>query len=141
MAVGFAKGWLDFGNFILALWIRVRAGAALQMDLFRHLLGLSMRFFTSHRTGELVSRLESDTRSATGGLETIVGTVLTAPLLIGFYGWLMVRTSPTLVLAAVGGGGAALRRPCACCAGPSGAWRWTSSRASPTWRRASRRPS
>jgi ATP-binding cassette, subfamily B, bacterial MsbA len=102
VGVGFAKGWLDFGNFILALWIRVRAGAALQMDLFRHLLGLSMRFFTAHRTGELVSRLEADTRSATGGLETIVGTVLTAPILIAFYGWLMVRTSPTLVLAALG---------------------------------------
>ena len=102
VAVGFAKGWLDFGNFILALWIRVRAGAAMQMDLFRHLLGLSMRFFTTHRTGELVSRLETDTQSATGGLETIVGTVLTAPLLIAFYGWLMVRTSPRLVLAALG---------------------------------------
>jgi ABC-type multidrug transport system fused ATPase/permease subunit len=102
VGVGFAKGWLDFGNFILALWIRVRAGAALQMDLFRHLLGLSMRFFTTHRTGELVSRLESDTRAATGGLETIVGTVLTAPLLIAFYGWLMVRTSPGLLLAAAG---------------------------------------
>jgi len=102
VGVGFAKGWLDFGNFILALWIRVRAGAALQMDLFGHLLGLSMRFFTTHRTGELVSRLESDTRAATGGLETIVGTVLTAPLLIAFYGWLMVRTSPGLLLAAAG---------------------------------------
>ena len=102
VGVGFAKGWLDFGNFILALWIRVRAGAALQMDLFRHLLGLSMRFFTTHRTGELVSRLESDTRAASGGLETIVGTVLTAPLLIAFYGWLMVRTSPGLLLAAAG---------------------------------------
>jgi subfamily B ATP-binding cassette protein MsbA len=102
VSVGFAKGWLDFGNFILALWIRVRAGAALQMDLFRHLLGLSMRFFTAHRTGELVSRLESDTHSATDGLETIVGTLLTAPILIAFYGWLMIRTSPTLVLAALG---------------------------------------
>lgn len=102
VGVGFAKGWLDFGNFILALWIRVRAGAALQLDLFRHLLGLSMRFFTTHRTGELVSRLESDTRAAAGGLETVVGTVLTAPLLIAFYGWLMVRTSPKLLLVALG---------------------------------------
>jgi subfamily B ATP-binding cassette protein MsbA len=102
VAAGFLKGWLDFGNFLLALWIRVRAAAALQLDLFRHLLGLSMRFFTAHRTGELVSRLESDTRSATDGLETIVGTILTAPVLIAFYGWLMVRTSPKLVVAAAG---------------------------------------
>src|SRR3989442_16011804 len=36
------------------------------------------------------------------GLETIAGTVLTAPLLIAFYGYLMVRTSPMLVGAAVG---------------------------------------
>ncbi|HKX06080.1 MAG TPA: ABC transporter ATP-binding protein, partial [Methylomirabilota bacterium] len=84
------------------LWIRVRVGAAMQMDLFRHLLSLSMRFFTQHRTGELVSRLETDTRAASGGLETIVCTVLTAPVLIAFYGYLMVRTSPKLVIAALG---------------------------------------
>jgi ATP-binding cassette, subfamily B, bacterial MsbA len=101
VVAGFVKGWLDFGNFLLALWIRVRTTAALQMDLFRHLLGLSMRFFTTHRTGELVSRLEMDTRAATSGLETIVGTLLTAPILIGFYGVLMLRTSPKLVGAAV----------------------------------------
>ena len=99
---GFLKGWLDFGNYLLALWIRVRAAAALQLDLFRHLLGLSMRFFTAHRTGELVSRVETDTRSATDGLETIVGTVLTAPVLIAFFAWLMVRTSPRLIGAALG---------------------------------------
>jgi subfamily B ATP-binding cassette protein MsbA len=102
VTVGFLKGWLDFGNYLIALSIRVRAGAAMQMDLFRHLLGLSMRFFTTHRTGELVSRLENDTRAATGGLEVIVGTVLTAPVLILFYGYLMVRTSPRLVVAALG---------------------------------------
>ncbi len=102
VATGLLKGWLDFGNFLLALWIRVRAGAAMQMDLFRHLLGLSMRFFTAHRTGELVSRLETDTRAASSGLETIAGTVLTAPVLIVFYGYLMVRTSPKLVFAALG---------------------------------------
>jgi len=102
VAAGFLKGWLDFGNFLLALWIRVRAASALQLDLFQHLLGFSMRFFTAHRTGELVSRLETDTRAATDGLETIVGTVLTAPLLIAFFGWLMVRTSPKLIVAALG---------------------------------------
>src|SRR5262249_35679038 len=101
VAAGSLKGVLDFANFLLALWIRVRAAAALQLDLFRHLMGLSMRFFTTHRSGELVSRLEWDTRSATDGLETIVGTMLTAPVLIAFYGWLMVSTSPTLVVAAL----------------------------------------
>jgi subfamily B ATP-binding cassette protein MsbA len=99
---GFLKGWIDFGNYLLALWIRVRATAALQRDLFRHLLGLSMGFFTRQRTGELVSRLGTDTDSAAAGLETIVGTMLTAPILVAFYGYLLVRTSPKLVVAAIG---------------------------------------
>jgi len=105
VGAGLLKGWIDFGNYLLALWIRVRAAAAVQSDLFRHLLGLSMSFFSRQRTGELVSHLDADTQAATAGLETIVTTVLTAPALIAFYGWLLVRTSPRLVVAA---GGAAL---------------------------------
>jgi subfamily B ATP-binding cassette protein MsbA len=73
----------------------------MQIDLFRHLLGLSMGFFTKQRTGELVSRLATDTHAASQGLETIVGTALSAPILIAFYGFLMVRTSPRMVLAAL----------------------------------------
>ncbi|OLB07577.1 MAG: hypothetical protein AUH14_03210 [Candidatus Rokubacteria bacterium 13_2_20CM_69_15_1] len=102
VGAGFLKGWIDFGNYLLALWIRVRATAALQADLCRHLLGLSMSFFSRQRTGELVSRLDADSRAATYGLETIVTTVLTAPVLIAFYGWLLVGTSPKLVIAAAG---------------------------------------
>ncbi len=109
-ALGLVKGVVDFGNYLLALWIRVRSGTALQLDLFRHLLGLSMSFFTRHRAGELVSRLDADTRGATSGLETIVITVLTAPVLIAIYGYLMVRTSPRLVGAAAAGGAGSLRR-------------------------------
>src|SRR5262249_12757111 len=101
VVVGIAKGTADFGNYLLALWIRVRGGAAIQMDLFRHLVSLSMRFFTGQRAGELVSRLNTDTGAAAAGLETIVGTVLSAPVLIAIYGWLLVRTSPRLVVAAL----------------------------------------
>ena len=81
VAVGLVKGWLAFGNYLLALWLRVRAASALQADLFRHLLTMSMSFFTRHRSAELVSRLSTDTRSATAGLETIVCTLFSAPLL------------------------------------------------------------
>jgi subfamily B ATP-binding cassette protein MsbA len=100
VAAGVLKGAVDFANYLLALWIRVRAAAAMQTDLFRHLLGLSMGFFTRHRTGELISRLDRDTQAATAGLETLAGILLTAPLLIGVYGYLLVRTSPQLVIAA-----------------------------------------
>jgi len=101
-AAGTLKGLVDFGNYLLAMWIRVRATSALQADLFRHLLGLSIGFFNRQRTGELVSRLEADARSATSGLEVIVGALMTAPVLIAFYGYLLVSTSPKLVLAACG---------------------------------------
>src|SRR5262249_34580803 len=57
---------------------------------------------TRHRSGELVSRLSTDVGAAASGLETIVGTVLSAPILIAVYGWLLVRTSPRLVVAALG---------------------------------------
>ena len=97
---GVLKGGLDFASYLIALHVRVRAAAAMQLDLFRHLLGLSMSFFTRRRTGELLSRLDNDTRVATAGLETLIGTVLTAPLLVGAYGYLLVKTSPRLVLAA-----------------------------------------
>jgi ABC-type multidrug transport system fused ATPase/permease subunit len=102
VGAGVLKGWLDFGNYLLALWIRVRARASMQTDLFRHLLGLSMSFFTRHRTGELVSRLDMDTFAATEGLETVVVTFLTSPVLIALYAYLLVGTSPKLVLAALG---------------------------------------
>ncbi len=102
LTAGVLKGFVDFGNYLLAIWIRVRATAALQADLFRHLLGLSLGFFSRQRTGELASRLDTDARSATSGLETIVGTFFTAPVLIAFYGFLLVRTSPKLVVAALG---------------------------------------
>jgi subfamily B ATP-binding cassette protein MsbA len=101
VAVGILKGWVDFANYMLALWIRMRAGTALQADLFRHILTLSMGFFTRHRTGELVSRLSNDTLGATAGLETIVATLFSAPVLILFYGYLLASASPRLVGAAL----------------------------------------
>jgi ATP-binding cassette, subfamily B, bacterial MsbA len=102
VGIGALRALVEFANYLLALWIRVRAAADMQVHLFQHLLGLSMRFFTRARTGELVSRVDNDTRAATYGLETIVGTLLTAPALIVVYSWLLVRTSPRLVIAAFG---------------------------------------
>jgi len=102
--LGLLKGLADFGAYLQALAIQARGAAAMRADLMRHLLGLSMSFFTRQRTGELVSRLTTDTQGATSGLETVITRVLTAPLLLAFYGYLMVRTSPKLVVAAVAAG-------------------------------------
>jgi subfamily B ATP-binding cassette protein MsbA len=101
VGIGWLKSLGEFLNFLVAMRIRVRAALDMTQDLFRHTLGLSLGFFTRQRTGDLVSRLYSDTHTATVGLEGIVTTLLTAPLLILFYGFLLVRTSPLLVVAAV----------------------------------------
>ena len=69
VVVGVLKGVADFWNYMLALWIRVRAGAAIQLDVFRHLLGLSLGFFNRERSGELVARLWDVTP---GGEQTLV---------------------------------------------------------------------
>ena len=100
-AVGFLKGWVDYGNYVLALWIRVRAAIAMQRALFGHLLHLPLAFFNRQRTGELVSRLDEDVRATVSGVEAVVITLLTTPVLVVVYGYLMVRTSPRLVLAAL----------------------------------------
>ena len=102
--VGLLKSAADFGNYLLGLWIRVRTAATIQAGLFEHLLSLSLGFFKRHRTGELVSRLEADARSTATPVEVVIITVVTAPVLIAVYGFLLVRTSPYLVLAAAGAG-------------------------------------
>ena len=102
--VGLLKSAADFGNYLLGLWIRVRTSAAIQARLFEHLLSLSLGFFKRHRTGELVSRLEADATTTAAPLEVVLVSVVTAPVLIAVYGFLLVRTSPYLVLAAAGAG-------------------------------------
>jgi subfamily B ATP-binding cassette protein MsbA len=101
VGVGWLKSLGEFLNFLVAMRVRVRAALDMTQDLFGHTLSLSLSFFTRQRTGDLVSRLYNDTHTATGSLESIVTTLLTAPLLILFYGFLLVRTSPLLVLAAI----------------------------------------
>jgi len=102
VTAGIVKSVLDFANHLLAVWIRVRATSAMRLDLFRHVLSLSLRFFTTHKTGELVSQIGTEAHRAIRALDGIVRTLLTAPILVAFYGYLLVRTSPRLVVAAAG---------------------------------------
>ena len=101
VAVGWLKSAGEFAAFVVAMRVRVRAALDMQEDLFRHTLALPLSFFTRQRTGDLVARLYNDTHTATAGLEGIVTALLTAPLLILFYGLLLVQTNPLLALAAV----------------------------------------
>jgi ATP-binding cassette subfamily B protein len=73
---------------VLQRWASARAGEGIIFDLrrhlFSHLQGMSLRFFTNTRTGELMSRLNNDVVGAqqaiTGTLITIVSNVLVVVL-------------------------------------------------------------
>ncbi len=63
---------------VLQRWASARAGEGIIFDLrrqlFAHLQGMSMRFFTNTRTGELMSRLNND---VVGAQQAITGTLVT----------------------------------------------------------------
>jgi subfamily B ATP-binding cassette protein MsbA len=101
VTIGALHGLVEYGAYLLAQWIRVRARARLQLDLLRHVLGLSLGFFARERVGELLARLQSDTRLATSGIETLARALFAAPVLVVFYGALLVATSLRLVAVAV----------------------------------------
>ncbi len=89
----------------LQRWMSARAGEGIIFDLrrqlYRHLQGMSLRFFTSTRTGELVSRLNNDVVGAqnaiTGTFITIASNIVTVTAIL----IIMVRTEWRLTLLAV----------------------------------------
>ncbi|MBA7490676.1 Vitamin B12 import ATP-binding protein BtuD [subsurface metagenome] len=101
LVVGLLKALATFGSYLLALWIRVRSARDMQYDLFRHILSLSLGFFNKQRTGELMSRMDADTTATTYGFQGIIGPLIMSPILILFYGTLLVRTNPKLAFAVI----------------------------------------
>lgn len=95
------KSLFDFCSYYTAQWIRVHAARDMEYDLFKHILTFSLDFFHKERTGALISRIDKDTQATTTGLEEIVRILISTPLLITFYGILLLRTSKKLALAAI----------------------------------------
>jgi ATP-binding cassette subfamily B protein len=62
----------------LQRWLSARAGEGiifdLRRELFAHIQGMSLRFFTATRTGELISRINSD---VVGAQQAVTGTFIT----------------------------------------------------------------
>lgn len=89
----------------LQRWLTASVGEgiifALRTAAFSHLQRMSLRFFTSTRTGELISRLNSDVvgaqQAVTGTLVTIVSNVISVVVILA----VMLRTDLRLTLLAV----------------------------------------
>ncbi len=86
-------------------WLSSRAGEGIIFDLRRalytHLQGMSLRFFTSTRTGELISRLDNDVVGAqqaiTGTFVTIASNIVSVAVILV----VMIQTEWRLTLLAV----------------------------------------
>jgi len=90
-----------YGRFYLVSWVGERVVADIRRDVFNHILRLSPSFFEVTKTGELLSRLTTDTTL----LQTVVGSSLSMALrnilmLIGGIALLAI-TSPKLTLLVV----------------------------------------
>ena len=59
--VMFLRGLVTYLNTYFLQWVAVRTVTALRVKLFGHLLNLSAGFFNESRSGELISRIMSDT--------------------------------------------------------------------------------
>lgn len=96
ISVGIAA--LGFINYLLALQIKIGAGRDIQVQLFNHLFTLSLDFFNQERIGEIIARLDQDTRNAISGLELSLRNLIVSPLLILYFGYLMFKTNASLTL-------------------------------------------
>lgn len=71
-------------------WLSARAGEGVIFDLrsqlFAHLQGMSLRFFTATRTGELISRINNDVvgaqQAVTGTFVTIISNVVSVAFIL-----------------------------------------------------------
>ncbi|MBF0353721.1 MAG: ABC transporter ATP-binding protein [Alphaproteobacteria bacterium] len=80
--------------------VQARTARDIQNHLFAHILSLPMAFFYKRRSGELISCIERDTGATTSGMDKISRYLITAPLQIAFYGYLLVKTNVTLAAVA-----------------------------------------
>jgi ABC-type multidrug transport system fused ATPase/permease subunit len=90
---------LTFTSLQLMRWIRTGIANDLQSRVYRHMLGLSMPFFVSHRAGDLTNRFIYDIVQTAGGFDPVMKAVFEALPQILFYSVMLMRTDPGLALA------------------------------------------
>ncbi len=72
----------NYGRLYLAYKVQVLTVASLRADIFRHLSGLGLDFFSGRRSGDLISRLTNDVGTVQNSLRYVFGDLLQHPLTI-----------------------------------------------------------
>ena len=81
-AVILLRGVFGYLNVYFLQWTAVRAVADLRAKLFSHLLRLSAGFFSQNRSGDLISRIMSDTGTLQGILNNTTSVIIKDPVTI-----------------------------------------------------------
>jgi subfamily B ATP-binding cassette protein MsbA len=76
------RGVFGYLNVYFLQWTAVRAVADLRIQLFNHLLRLSAGFFSQNRSGDLISRIMSDTNALQGILSNTTSVIIKDPVTI-----------------------------------------------------------
>jgi len=85
-------------NVYLVNWASTRAVADLRTHTFAHLQSLPLSFFSTANTGDLISRVTSDTQSLRLIMGTALSSLLRDPATIIFLAVMLLMTQPWLTL-------------------------------------------
>lgn len=86
----------SYGNFYYLCRAANQVVHELRTAIFNHLLKLPVGYFTSARTGDLISRIISDTESLKTVIQTSLGTLIKEPLTIGVLAGFLILMQPQL---------------------------------------------
>jgi subfamily B ATP-binding cassette protein MsbA len=92
------RGLFGYLNIYMVNWVAVRAIADLRTKLFDHLQNLSLSFFSQARTGDLISRVTSDTQVLYGVVGNSLASIIKDPLTILALVCVLFTQEPTLTL-------------------------------------------
>jgi len=94
-------GIIKYFGHILNAFARSKVMMSMRLDLTSSLLGLSLRFFNSKKSGELISRIITDAQAVAQGAVSVTHRILSSFLLIIVYFIFLINTSKTLTLVIV----------------------------------------
>jgi subfamily B ATP-binding cassette protein MsbA len=100
--LGVVAAAMDYGAFLAANNVKVKASRRIQLDLLQHLLSLGLRFFHGQKSGELMSRLTHDATNTAVGLGPLIRSFVHHGTQIVVYGIYLYSTSLLLTVGAVG---------------------------------------
>src|SRR5208283_2049949 len=78
--VMFLRGLVTYLNVYFLQWVAIRTITDLRVKLFGHLLNLSAGFFTQSRSGELISRIMSDTTALQNIFSNATSVIIRDPV-------------------------------------------------------------